>query len=71
MQKGRLRGKIPAVPGLRQKHIDETVYEDLREEVLAIGKMLGSFMGYLQRIDLRGSKFHEHDEVYRECSGIN
>ena len=47
-----------------RKHIDENTFEELRDEALLISKMISTFMTYLQRSDLKGSKFHEPDITY-------
>ena len=44
---------------LDRKHIDEKTFNDLKEEALSLGKMIGGFMSYLQKSDMKGSKFHE------------
>ena len=49
---------------LDRKHIDVHTFNDLKEEAFQIGKMIGGFMNYLQKSDLKGSKFHEPDSHY-------
>ena len=45
-------------------HINETTFNELKQESLELGKMIGGFMTYLQHSDLKGSKFHESDLAY-------
>ena len=47
-----------------RKHIEENVLNELREEALLISKMISGFMSYLQKSDLKGSKFHEPDITF-------
>jgi four helix bundle protein len=47
-----------------RKHIDEDTFNQLNEEALLISKKVSHFMSYLQRSELRGSKFHEPDVSY-------
>jgi four helix bundle protein len=49
---------------LDHKHIDEALFNELHQEALEIGNMIGGFMSYLQNSEMRGSKFHEPDLVY-------
>jgi four helix bundle protein len=47
-----------------RKHIPEIMFMELREEALAIGKMISGLMSYLQKSELKGSKFHEPETPY-------
>ena len=47
-----------------RKHIEENVLNELRGEALLISKMISGFMSYLQKSDLKGSKFHEPDITF-------
>ena len=47
-----------------RKHIQEETLNELKEEALLISKMIAGFMSYLQKSDLKGSKFHEPDISY-------
>jgi four helix bundle protein len=49
---------------LDRKHISQDVFNELKDEALTIGKMLGGFMKYLQQSEFKGSKFHEPDTFY-------
>lgn len=49
---------------LDRKHIDEDTFHNLKEEVLLISKMISGFISYLQKSDMKGSKFHEPDSDY-------
>jgi four helix bundle protein len=51
---------------LDRKHINQNTFDELKEEAFEIGKMIGGFMNYLQKSDLKGSKFHEPDTDYKE-----
>lgn len=49
---------------LDRKHINEITFNELKQEAIEIGKMIGGFMQYLQHTDLKGSKFHEPSSSY-------
>lgn len=49
---------------LDRKHIDEDTFNSLKDEALLISKMISGFMNYLQKSDMKGSKFHEPDVDY-------
>lgn len=40
-----------------RRYIDELEFADLHERVLQIGKMLGGFMNYLKKCDIKGLKY--------------
>ena len=42
-----------------RNHINENTFTELKDEALLISKMISGFMNYLQKSDLKGSKFHE------------
>ena len=45
-------------------YIDQTTFEKLKENALEIAKMITGLMIYLQKTDIRGSKFLEPTEPY-------
>ena len=47
-----------------RKHIEQNTLNELREEALLISRMISGFMSYLQKSDLKGSKFHEPDITF-------
>jgi four helix bundle protein len=49
---------------LDRHHITEQIFKELKEETIAIGKMIGSLMVYLQESPFRGSKFHKPEVSY-------
>ena len=53
---------------LDRKHIKANVFEELSEETIQLGKMMGALMSYLQQSDFKGSKFHEPDSLYNGLS---
>jgi len=40
-----------------RSHINETEFENLMSQSLAIGKMLGGFMNYLRKSEIKGLKY--------------
>jgi four helix bundle protein len=46
------------------KHISEEEFNNLRDRVVQISKMITSLMIYLKNSDLKGLKFHEPAELY-------
>lgn len=53
---------------LDHKHIGDDLFNELNEEAIGIGKMIGGFMTYLQNSEMKGSKFHEPDLLYWSTS---
>jgi four helix bundle protein len=49
---------------LDRKHIDETTFNELYNETLVLGKMIGGFIGYLQTSEYKGPKFQEPEGLY-------
>jgi four helix bundle protein len=49
---------------LDRKYIDQNTFEALRENALEIGRVITGFILYLQKTDIRGSKFLEPTEFY-------
>jgi four helix bundle protein len=47
-----------------RKHIPYPTFNELKDEALAISKMLSGLMRYLQQSDLKGSKFHDPESSY-------
>jgi four helix bundle protein len=47
-----------------RKHISSEMFEELRNEAIALGKMIGSFMNYIRGSGYRGTKFSEPIELY-------
>jgi four helix bundle protein len=48
-----------------RKHITESEFSELYKEADEIGKMIGGFMGYLNKSEIRGNKFKEPTAIYR------
>ncbi len=47
-----------------RNHINDKSFNELSEEVRLLARKIGGLMTYLQKSDLRGSKFHEPDISY-------
>lgn len=51
-------------------HISKEIFDELKEDVITIGKQLGGLIKYLRGSGLKGIKYvHEPDESYRENPG--
>jgi four helix bundle protein len=47
-----------------RKHINQTEFDNLKDCVVKLSKMITSFMVYLQGSEFKGMKFHEPHELY-------
>jgi len=49
---------------LDRRHINQQTFDELRNEVIVIGKLISGLISYLKTSSLKGSKFNEPIEGY-------
>jgi four helix bundle protein len=52
-----------------RKHINEETFLSLKAEALQISKMISGFINYIKQSGLKGSKFQEPFELYKNSHG--
>lgn len=47
-----------------RKYLNDSSFEELRDDAIAISKGISGFMAYLKNTAIKGSKFHDSEEQY-------
>jgi four helix bundle protein len=58
---GEVRSQLYAA--LDQGYITQQQFDDMYKDAASISKMVGGFMGYLQKSELRGSKYRKREQA--------